>query len=85
MDNIGQQGLTFYFQDAVVDEHSGSLDGYSKLGLASDHFRLNKFADAGDGNYRVVYEEVVRFVDAAHVQIASRRPCKDSICNYCER
>ncbi len=79
------EGLTFYFQDAVVDEHSGSLDGYSKLGLASDHFRLNKFADAGDGNYRVVYEEVVRFVDAAHVQIASRRPCKDSPGNYCER
>jgi len=66
MDNVGQEGLTFYFQDAVVDEHSGSLDGYLKLGLASDHFRLNKFADAGDGNYRVVYEEVVRFVDAAH-------------------
>ena len=72
------RGLKSLFQDAVVDEHSGCLDGHPKLGLASDHFRLNKFASPEDNNYRVVCEEIVRFVNDAPSRVASRRPCKDS-------
>ena len=61
-------------QDAVVDEHSGCLDGFPKLGLACDHFRLNKFTNADDRNYRLVCEEIVRFVEGAPARISSRRP-----------
>ena len=63
------------YQDVVVDEHSGCLDGYPKLGLASDHFRMNKFSDPRDSNYRLVCEEVVRLVESAPGRVIARRKC----------
>ncbi|MCJ1472419.1 hypothetical protein MMC13_001067 [Lambiella insularis] len=69
----GSRILVPSIKDAIVDEHSGCLDGFPKLGLASDHFRINRFADPEDANYRLVSEEVIRFVDAAPHRINSRR------------
>ena len=60
----------------MVDEHSGCLDGYPKLGLASDHFHLQRYPDVDDGNYRLVREEVVRFVEGAPARVGGRRICK---------
>ncbi|KAL8732752.1 MAG: hypothetical protein Q9166_002533 [cf. Caloplaca sp. 2 TL-2023] len=60
-------------KDAVVDEHSGCLDGHPKLGLASEHFRMNKFTNAKDSNYRLVCEEIVRLVESAPARVNARR------------
>lgn len=67
-------------QDAVVDEYSGCLDGHPKLGLASDHFHLNKFSDPGNSNYRLVCEEVVKFVESAPNRVNGRKICKHVRC-----
>ena len=63
-------------KDAVVDEHSGCLDGHPKIGLASEHFRMNKFADAKDSNYRLVCEEIVRLAESAPARVNGRRACE---------
>ncbi|KAL8860914.1 MAG: hypothetical protein Q9178_002669 [Gyalolechia marmorata] len=60
-------------KDAIVDEHSGCLDGHPKLGLASEHFRMNSFADAKDSNYRLVCEEIVRLAESAPARVNGRR------------
>ncbi|KAI4191398.1 MAG: hypothetical protein LQ348_003532 [Seirophora lacunosa] len=60
-------------KDAVVDEHSGCLDGHPKLGLASDHFQLNKFPSPEDSNYRLVCEEIVRMFESAPGRVNGRR------------
>ena len=59
-----------------MDEQSGCLDGYPKLGLASDHFRMHRFADPEESNYRLVCEEVVRFVESAPDRVNSRKSCE---------
>ncbi|KAL8910946.1 MAG: hypothetical protein Q9171_003813 [Xanthocarpia ochracea] len=60
-------------KDAVVDERSGCLDGHPKLGLASEHFQMNKFADTKDSNYRLVCEEIVRLAESAPARVNGRR------------
>ena len=52
-------------QEFVVDEISGSIDGYRRYGLPVDHFRLNKFSKPDDGNYKVVQREIKRLVSEA--------------------
>ncbi|MCJ1269015.1 hypothetical protein MMC22_008903 [Lobaria immixta] len=69
----GSKKLIPSIKDAVVDEHSGCLDGYPKLGLASEHFRMNRFSDPADSNYRLVCEEIVRIVDNAPSRVNGRR------------
>ncbi|MCJ1357990.1 MAG: hypothetical protein MMC33_007988 [Icmadophila ericetorum] len=69
----GSKMLMPSIKDTVVDENSGCLDGYPKLGLASDHFHLNRYPNAEDSNYRLVVEEVMRFVDGAQERIKSRQ------------
>jgi len=65
-----------WYQDTVVDEQSGCLDGYPKLGLSTEHFRMNRFSDPGDSNYRLVCEEIVRLVESAPGRVSGRRVCK---------
>ena len=55
-----------------MDERSGCIDGFPKLGLACDHFHMNKFANAKDSNYCYVREEIVRFVNAAPDRVHHR-------------
>lgn len=57
----------------MVDEKSGCLDGHPKLGLASEHFRMNRFSDPRDSNYRLVCEEIVKIVENAPGRVSSRR------------
>lgn len=54
-----------YTQQFVVDETSAKLGANRAIGLATDHFRLNKFAAAEDGNYLDVAGEVARFYTEA--------------------
>jgi hypothetical protein len=68
--------LKMWHQEIVVDEHSGCLDGFPKLGLSTEHFRMNKFSDPGDNNYRLVREEIVRLVESAQGRVSGRRICK---------
>ncbi|KAL8833814.1 MAG: hypothetical protein Q9170_004074 [Blastenia crenularia] len=69
----GSRMLIPSVKDAIVDEHSGCLDGHPKLGLASEHFRMNRFTDAADSNYRLVCQEIVRLVEMAPSRIDGRR------------
>ncbi|KAI4194041.1 MAG: hypothetical protein LQ346_003773 [Caloplaca aetnensis] len=69
----GSKMLMPTFKDAVVDESSGCLDGHPKLGLASEHFRLNKFSSAQDSNYRLVCEEIVKMVENAPMRMHGSR------------
>lgn len=64
------------YQETVVDEQSGCIDGYPKLGLSTEHFRMNRFSDPGDSNYRLVCEEIVRLVESAPGRVSGRRICK---------
>jgi len=55
-----------------VDEQSGCIDGFPKLGLACDHFKMNKFSNPEDGNYVYVSQELMRLAKAAPSRVASR-------------
>lgn len=41
---------------------SGCLDGHDRRGLGVDHFKLNKFANPDDGNYRAISGEIRKIV-----------------------
>ena len=70
-------------QELIVDEYSASIDGYPKLGLASDHFQMNRFGGNQDSNYRYVCEEVLRIVRSAPDRISgkSRGRCRVPDCH----
>ncbi|KAI9695891.1 MAG: hypothetical protein M1836_006008 [Candelina mexicana] len=69
----GSKMLMPSVKDTVVDEQSGCLDGYPKLGLSTEHFRMNRFSDPEDSNYRLVCEEIVRLVESAPGRVTGRR------------
>jgi hypothetical protein len=52
-------------QKVIVDEVSATLDGFGKLGLASDHFRMNRYGSPEDSNYRCVKNEILRIAGVA--------------------
>ncbi|KAI9763363.1 MAG: hypothetical protein M1840_000555 [Geoglossum simile] len=60
------------YKDTIVDERSGCIDGFPKLGLACDHFHINKFSSPKDGNYHFVQSEVTRFVKEAPDRVHHR-------------
>jgi hypothetical protein len=63
-------------QDVMVDEVSACIDGFPKLGLASDHLNMNKFQSSQDNNYRLVSQEIRRLVDQSASSIQARLSCK---------
>ena len=56
----------------VVDEHSGTLDGYPKVGLACDHMQMSRFAGPGDSNYCYVRDTVIQMVESAPERIIKK-------------
>lgn len=52
----------------MVDESSSCTDIGDRCGLASDHFRLNKFASPEDKNFELVREKISKFVGSAHTR-----------------
>lgn len=58
---IGEEGM----EEFVVDEASARIDGAGSHGLPLDHFRLHKFDNPKDGNYKAVKNEVCKMVKAA--------------------
>ncbi len=59
-------------QDTVVDERSGCIDGFPKLGLACNHFEMNSFAHADDANYKFVRDQLVKLAEAARSLVTTR-------------
>ncbi|OBT55313.1 hypothetical protein VE04_04045 [Pseudogymnoascus sp. 24MN13] len=60
------------FKELVVDEMSGCIEGFPKLGLPLDHFQINRYSDPADGNFVSIKEEVRAFVRAAPDRVALR-------------
>lgn len=59
-------------QEIVVDETSGCIEGFPKLGLPLDHFQINRYSDPADGNFVYVKEEIGAFVRAAPERVGLR-------------
>lgn len=59
-------------QELVVDENSGCIDGFPKLGLASDHFQICKFSDPQDPNFLLISQEILRFVNEAPQRVENK-------------
>jgi hypothetical protein len=59
-------------QELVVDEISGCIDGFPKLGLALDHFQLNKFPSSDDNNYILVSAQVVKMAEEGSSRVRAR-------------
>lgn len=55
-----------------MDETSGCIDGFPKLGLGTDHFKTNKFKGPSDGNYVYVRNEIQRLVEKAPGRVETR-------------
>ncbi|KAH7120138.1 hypothetical protein B0J13DRAFT_568367 [Dactylonectria estremocensis] len=51
---VGLQGISEF----MVGQRSGSLNGYRSLGLALNHFNLNKFDCSGNDHYRNVQRQI---------------------------
>lgn len=47
----------------AVNESSGTLPGYGKLGLALDHFNMNKFGSNKDNHYISIIEELLHLTE----------------------
>lgn len=45
-----------------MDERSGSIDGFDSYGLCLDYFDLNEFSGPKDAYYRLVSDEIRRFL-----------------------
>lgn len=57
----------------VVEETSAVLSGFHSVVLDSDHLKLNKFANAQDGNYVSVSSNLCRIAVDAPELIQRRR------------
>lgn len=57
----------------VVSESSATIPAIFALGLDSDHFQLNKFAKAEDGNYKRVSESIHRIAAMGPALVAANR------------
>ncbi|KAL1845796.1 hypothetical protein Daus18300_014441 [Diaporthe australafricana] len=57
----------------MVSESSGTLPGYRKLGLTTDHFNINKFESHEDSHYISVAEELEKMKHESEVLMKQRR------------
>jgi hypothetical protein len=57
----------------MVNESSGSLPGYEKLGLTTDHFNINKFESNEDNHYASVVEELHKMGEKSEGLMKQRR------------
>jgi hypothetical protein len=55
-----------------VDEISACIDGYPKVPLATDHFKINKYKDQDDLSYIAVSTKLVGMAEGA-VQVVRHR------------
>ncbi len=69
----------------VVDEQSGTINGFPKVSLSADHFLLNKFAESNDANYMLVRDQVTKFVEEAKSCVAKRMrgKCSHEVLHIC--
>lgn len=57
----------------VVNETSGCLTGYGRLGLSTNHFNINKFGSDKDNNYISVVEELQKMAEKTEDLMKQRR------------
>ena len=55
-----------------MGEDSGCLDGFPRIGLATDHFQIQRFPHARDNNWLLVREELVKFARNAPGDVQRR-------------
>ena len=55
----------FKEEEIIVDEESAGILGHNKLGLAADHFQMNKFPSPKDGRYVAVSNEIGTMAQSA--------------------
>ncbi|KAH7409913.1 ankyrin repeat-containing domain protein [Phaeosphaeria sp. MPI-PUGE-AT-0046c] len=73
----GISKTSYKAMDRVVDEESAKHSSANYLGLAADHFRLNKFENPKDPNFTIVSEEIRVITHKADKILKSRQ--KDQI------
>ncbi|KAK2600076.1 hypothetical protein QQS21_005162 [Conoideocrella luteorostrata] len=66
-------GKLLSYNVLVVPEASACIDGHDKIGLDSDHFKLNKFYGSDDASFKALYPAIKRLVDAAPKALETRR------------
>ncbi|KAH4059332.1 hypothetical protein HBI25_106250 [Parastagonospora nodorum] len=59
--------------DRIVDELSARITSADRLGLAADHFRLNKYENSKDPNFTYVSEEIRVMTSKANSILKSRQ------------
>ena len=64
-----------------MDEKSGCIPGFPKLGLNCDHIQMNKFSDSKDVNYSYVQNELARLVLKATDRVNARLNCTCDSCS----
>ncbi|KAK2589778.1 hypothetical protein QQS21_012549 [Conoideocrella luteorostrata] len=72
-DMAGKLGSYFSYKEMVVSEYSACIDCFPSKGLNVDHFKLNKFPDAEDRNFRSVASEIQKIVEQNKDPVTRRR------------
>jgi len=69
----GVSKTTFNRSDRIVDELSARITSADRLGLAADHFRLNKYKNSKDPKFTYVSEEIRVMASKANSILKSRQ------------
>lgn len=56
----------------AVDEQSGTINGFPKVGLSVDHLLMIRFSQPDDANYMAVRDQVIKIVEEAKGCVAKR-------------
>lgn len=59
-------------QEVIVDEDSGTIDGFEKLGLGVDHLQMNKFWAPHDPIYALVVSRTIKMAQEAQWRVTAR-------------
>lgn len=55
-----------------MDETSACIDGYRKVPLPTDHFKINKFSGPDDPAYKAVYPSITDMAQKAGQVVRGR-------------
>ncbi|KAG6999753.1 Vegetative incompatibility protein HET-E-1 [Fusarium oxysporum f. sp. conglutinans] len=62
---MGAMRQVIPYKELVVPETSACIDGYPKISLHADHFKINKFYGPDDPSFKLVYPEIERMARGA--------------------
>lgn len=67
---VFQHYLTSWAQ--VVNEKSACIDGHRKVGLPTDHLKINKYCGPEDPSYQYVYPIIMEMAESAVEKVQHR-------------